>query len=87
MKSKNISNANAQKVILESAATKAGITKFQTNAGFNADDIVTYEFSDLVGSINSNNLKMDMQKPNDLYLPGQKASQEKNLKDKYGALV
>ena len=34
-----------------------------------------------------NNLKMDMQKPNDLYLPGQKASQEKNLKDKYGALV
>ena len=87
LRSKNISSSNSQKQILESAAMKAGITKFQTNAGFSADDIVNYEFSDLVGSISSSKLKMDMQKPNDLYLPGQKASQEKNLKDKYGALV
>eukprot|EP00943_MAST-04B_sp_MAST-4B-sp1_P001824 g1824.t1 len=87
LRSKNISSSNSQKNILESAAMKAGIAKFQTNAGFSANDIVNYEFSDLVGSISSNKLKMDIQKPNDLYLPGQKASQEKNLKDKYGTLV
>merc|ERR1711871_1460996 len=87
LRSRNVSSGSSQKKILESAAMKAGITKFQTNAGFSADDIVNYEFSDLVGSISSNKLKMDMQKPNALYLPGQKASQEKNLKDKYGTLV
>ena len=87
LKSKNVSDAVSQKVILESAAYKEAIAGFQTDAGFSADNIVSYEFSDLVGSIDPSKLKMDMQKPEDLYLPGQKASQEKNLKDKYGALV
>ena len=87
LKSKNVSDAVSQKVILESAAYKEAITGFQTDAGFSADNLVSYEFSDLVGSIDPSKLNMDMQKPEDLYLPGQKASQEKNLKDKYGALV
>ena len=87
LKSKNVSAAASQKIILESAAYKDVINDFQTNAGFTADNIVSYEFSNLVGSIDPSKLKMDMQKPEELYLPGQKVSQEKNLKDKHGALV
>ena len=86
LKSKNVSTAVSQKIILESAAYKEAITGFQTDAGFSADNLVSYEFSDLVGSIDPSKLNMDMQKPEDLYLPGQKGA-KRNLKDKHGALV
>lgn len=71
----------------ESNATKVGFAAFKADAGFSGEDIVAYQFSKMVGSQPSDKLRMDLQKPKELYLPGQQESQSKNLKDQHTGLI
>ena len=85
--SKNQTAGNALVIKEKSNATKAGMMKFKSDAGFDGEDVVAYEFSRMVGNHPTKNLKMDMQKPSSLFLPGQKTAQTKNLKDQHVGLV
>lgn len=71
----------------ESNATKEGFAAFVADAGFSGEDIVAYQFSKMVGNQPSDKLRMDLQKPKELYLPGQQQSQSKNLKDQHAGLI
>eukprot|EP00949_MAST-11_sp_MAST-11-sp1_P002397 g2397.t1 len=76
-----LADAQANYTLAESQALKKAYTDMRSQVAVDAEGLLNMEFTGVIGEHDTGNLKMDLQKPSMLFLPGQEASAKKNLAD------